>query len=101
MGAIRKAGAIAAKDFFEISELLASQKGITHFVTITSKKIEQEIIRYLQKYKSHHGIYSERYGEITKGQSSYKWFIDPLNGVFNFMHGIPFFFYLNFFIAVS
>lgn len=91
MAAIRRASAIAAKDFFEISQLLASQKSTAHFVRITSKKIEKEITRYLQKYKSQHGIYSEGQGEINKGYTLYKWFIDPLNGVTNFMHGIPFF----------
>lgn len=89
--AVRKASTIAAKDFFETRQLLVSQKGTVDFVSITKKKIEREIIKCLQKYRPEIGIVSEEQKLKGSALSTYNWIINPIDGLFNFMHGLPFF----------
>jgi myo-inositol-1(or 4)-monophosphatase len=89
--AVSKVSPIAIRDFHETSQLTLSKKGTADFVTMTDLKIEKELIKHLSQHKEQYGIISEEQGELGPKDTQYKWVIDPIDGTFNFMHGIPFF----------
>jgi histidinol-phosphatase len=57
-------------------------------VTIADKKAEELIRGRIEKYYPLHSIVGEEYGETHQG-SSYRWFIDPIDGTKSFMRGVP------------
>jgi myo-inositol-1(or 4)-monophosphatase len=66
-----------------------SSKGIRDFVTQVDIDIETIIINQVASQFPDHGILGEETGQ--KGESSYKWIIDPIDGTLNFATDIPFF----------
>ena len=89
--AVNRASSIVIRDFHETSQLTLSKKGTADFVTMTDLKIEKILIKYLSQHKEQYGIISEEQGELGPEDAQYKWVIDPIDGTFNFMHGLPFF----------
>ena len=95
--AIRKASIKISKDFYEIEKLQVSKKGVANFVTNTDLAAEKTLIYHLQKSRPEYSFLTEESGKIdslkntNSDQPEYKWIIDPIDGTFNFMHGIPFF----------
>lgn len=89
--AVNRASSIVIRDFYEASQLTISKKGTADFVTMTDLKIEKTLIKYLSQHKEQYGIISEEQGELSPKDAQYKWVIDPIDGTFNFMHGIPLF----------
>lgn len=95
--AIRKASIRIVKDFYEIERLQISKKGVADFVTNADLKAEKIIILHLQKSRPKYSFITEESGTIRQTHDSklnaieYKWIVDPIDGTFNFMHGIPFF----------
>lgn len=84
-----KAGEILKKGYGTIFKI-SSKDGIHNLVTeydLLSEKIIIQMI--LEKYPDHY-ILSEETGKVGM-ESSFKWFIDPLDGTVNFAHGIPMF----------
>lgn len=67
-----------------------SYKGKHNIVTDVDKKSEQIIKGGLMKAFPSHSIVAEETG-LTKGHSSYRWLVDPLDGTTNFAHSFPFF----------
>jgi histidinol-phosphatase len=57
-------------------------------VTIADKKAEELIRARIEKYYPSHSIVGEEFGESNKG-SSFRWFIDPIDGTKSFMRGVP------------
>src|SRR3989344_1031080 len=85
IGAARKAGSIAKKDFHHIMKI--ERKDTHELVTNVDKKVERFIIsRIKKKYPGHH-IMAEESGE-NRQKSEYMWIIDPIDGTHNFIHGI-------------
>ncbi|WPX96539.1 inositol monophosphatase family protein [Candidatus Bandiella euplotis] len=97
LDAIRKALPRISRDFYEVEKLQISKKGVTDFVTNTDLKTEKTLVTHLQKARADYGFLTEESGELpslngTKNLGfEYRWVIDPIDGTFNFMHGIPFF----------
>lgn len=95
--ALRKASVKITKDFYEVEKLQISKKGVANFVTKTDLTAEKILIYYLQKSRPEYSFITEESGifeSIKKDDSDpaeYKWIIDPIDGTFNFMHGLPFF----------
>lgn len=95
--AIKKASVKISKDFYEIEKLQISKKGVANFVTNTDLAAEKTLIYHLQKSRPEYSFITEESGKIDSlkntdsDQVEYKWIIDPIDGTFNFMHGIPFF----------
>lgn len=67
-----------------------SYKGRDNIVTDVDKKAEGMIIKEILSHFSDHAILSEESRPI-KGDSGYRWIIDPLDGTTNFAHAFPFF----------
>ena len=88
--ACRKASKTLIRDFGEIENLQVSLKGPGDFVTNCDKKIEKILIDELLKARPSYSILSEEIGEINN-DDSFKWIIDPIDGTFNFLHGVPHF----------
>lgn len=95
--ATRKASVQIIKDFYEIEKLQVSKKGIANFVTNTDLSVERTLVYHLQRNRPDYDFLTEESEKIdnTKipqyNEVKYKWIIDPIDGTFNFMHGIPFF----------
>ena len=88
--ACRKASKTLIRDFGEIENLQVSLKGPGDFVTNCDKKVEKILIDELLKARPSYSILSEEIGEINN-DDSFKWIIDPIDGTFNFLHGVPHF----------
>ena len=84
-----KASRSLIRDFGEIENLQVSSKGPGDFVTSADKRTEKILIEELQKAHPEYGIVTEESGIINKSNTKNRWIIDPIDGTFNFMNGIP------------
>ncbi len=64
-------------------------KSKNDYVTKADKEAEEKIIEVIKAHFPDHSIVAEESG--TSGSSDYVWFIDPLDGTKNFIHGLPMF----------
>ena len=87
--ACMKASRSLIRDFGEIENLQVSSKGPGYFVTSADKRTEKILIEELQKAHPDYGIITEETGVINKSNTKNRWIIDPIDGTFNFMNGIP------------
>ena len=87
--ACMKASRSLIRDFGEIENLQVSSKGPGDFVTSADKRTEKILIEELQKAYPEYGIITEETGIINKSNTKNRWIIDPIDGTFNFMNGIP------------
>ena len=60
------------------------------FVTVADRAIERDIRAGIHARWPDHGLVGEEYGEDL-GQSTTRWFIDPIDGTHNFIRGVPLF----------
>lgn len=63
-------------------------KGELNFVTATDRKAEETIIQIIHTEFPDHAILAEE--SLGRGNSPYRWIIDPLDGTTNFAHTFPF-----------
>ena len=70
------------------STMIADHKGRTDLVTDIDRRSEQVIKSLLRKQFPDHDIVAEESGNELM-ESDYCWFIDPLDGTTNFVHGYP------------
>ena len=84
-----KASRSVIRDFGEIENLQVSSKGPGDFVTSADKRTEKILIEELQKAHPEYGIITEETGIINKSNTKKRWIIDPIDGTFNFMNGVP------------
>ena len=87
--ACMKASKILIRDFGEIEKLQVSEKGPGDFVTASDKRVEKIIIGELEK--TEYSILSEEAGFIEGKHKDKRWIIDPIDGTFNFLNGLPHF----------
>ena len=87
--ACMKASGSLIRDFGEIEKLQVSSKGPGDFVTSADKRTEKIIINELQKAHPDYGIITEEAGIINESNTQNRWIIDPIDGTFNFLKGIP------------
>ena len=87
--ACMKASRSLIRDFGEIENLQVSSKGQGDFVTSADKRTEKILIEELQKAHPEYGIVTEETGIINKSNNKNRWIIDPIDGTFNFMNGVP------------
>ena len=87
--ACMKASRSLIRDFGEIENLQVSSKGPGDFVTSADKRTEKILIQELQKAHPEYGIITEETGIINNSNTKNRWIIDPIDGTFNFMNGVP------------
>lgn len=82
----REAGQITLK-YFQ-SDFVPEFKADESPVTIADRLAEEHIRARIEASFPTHAILGEEYGEL-KGNSSYKWLIDPIDGTRAFVRGVP------------
>jgi myo-inositol-1(or 4)-monophosphatase len=89
VAAARKAARGLLRDFGEVEQLQVSRKGPSDFVSKADLKADKVLRDELMKARPHYCLVSEEGGDIDGPDKSHKWFVDPLDGTTNFLHGIP------------
>lgn len=88
--AARRAGDMIARAFDERDKLSVRQKSDRDYVTDVDQRSEAAIIHEIRKHYPSHGIVAEESG-LMNPDASIQWYIDPLDGTTNFVHGYPHF----------
>lgn len=91
--AARSAGTIMVRAFDRPDKLEIANKGAPNdYVSNVDKAAEAEIIYHIKKAYPDHGILAEESGaQQGTNPNDVIWIIDPLDGTFNYIHGIPHF----------
>jgi myo-inositol-1(or 4)-monophosphatase len=89
VAAARKAARALMRDFGEVEQLQASRKGPADFVSKADLKAERILREELGKARPHYGMVLEETGVIEGPDKSHCWYVDPLDGTTNFLHGLP------------
>ena len=84
-----KASKVLIRDFGEIEKLQVSEKGPGDFVTASDKRVEKILINELEK--TEYSLLTEESGFIKGKDKNKRWIIDPIDGTFNFLNGLPHF----------
>ncbi len=87
--ACMKAAKVLIRDFGEIEKLQVSEKAPGDFVTASDKRVEKIIMGELKK--SEYSFLTEETGLIEGKNENKRWIIDPIDGTFNFLNGLPHF----------
>ena len=87
--ACMKASKIIIRDFGEIEKLQVSEKSPGDFVTASDKRVEKVLMKELEK--SEYSFLTEESGLIDGKYKDKRWIIDPIDGTFNFLNGLPHF----------
>ncbi|MCE5209090.1 MAG: histidinol phosphate phosphatase [Chloroflexi bacterium] len=71
------------------SNLAIDTKADGSVVTAADRGAEQLIRARIERYFPEHAILGEEYGVVDKPHSPYRWIIDPIDGTYSFVHGVP------------
>ena len=82
----RGAGAITLQYFRKKPE--TSKKSDGSYVTIADREAESYLRRRIAEQFPDDGILGEEEGEL-EGRSGRRWILDPIDGTFAFVHGVP------------
>ena len=91
VAAARKAGRAMKRDFGEVENLQVSRKGPGDFVTQVDVKVERLLREELVRTRPHYSFVMEESGVVEGPDQTHRWYIDPLDGTTNFLHGVPHF----------
>ena len=89
--AVIKAGRHLTRDFGEVEQLQVSVKGPGDFVSMADRRAEQIIHEELARARPDYGFVMEESGVVKAKDGASYWFVDPLDGTTNFLHGVPHF----------
>lgn len=84
------AGKIILRHFDNIDHIQIEEKSKHDFVSEADLQAEKIIINTIKTAYPKHSILAEESGSHD-ADNDYQWLIDPLDGTFNFIHGIPHF----------
>ena len=82
----RQAGDILRQNFG--LHLQVDHKGVIDLVSEADRQSEQFLLSYIHQRFPGDRIVAEESGEIA-GTADHTWYIDPLDGTINYVHGIP------------
>ena len=82
----REAGEITLRYFKR--DFIAERKADNSYVTIADREAEGLLRRRIESTFPEDGILGEEEGEKT-GSSGRRWIIDPIDGTYSFVHGVP------------
>ena len=85
---VRRAGDITLQYFRQ--SVAIDRKADGSFVTTADREAEAFLRQMISERYPSDGILGEEEGEIT-GSSGRRWIIDPIDGTFSFVHGVPFY----------
>lgn len=84
----RGAGPITLQYFKKCPETNTKADG--SYVTTADREAETYLRRRIAERFPNDGVLGEEHGEVA-GKSSRRWIIDPIDGTFAFVHGVPFY----------
>jgi len=85
--AARLASRVILMHLDQLDRIEIHSKGRNDFVTQVDREAEAAILDVLLKAYPDHGVLAEESG--AQSGNDYTWFIDPLDGTTNFIHGYP------------
>jgi len=88
--AARRAGDMILRHYEDADSYTVKQKQEGDFVTEVDQRAEKIIISEIRKHYPYHGIIAEE-SERQIPDADIQWYIDPLDGTTNFVHGYPHF----------
>jgi myo-inositol-1(or 4)-monophosphatase len=89
--ACARAGARVILDYWgRRGSLPIHEKGRNDYVTIVDRRAEDAIVSIIRGRFPDHAIIAEE-SPPSGGRSGFRWYIDPLDGTTNFIHGYPLF----------
>lgn len=77
-----------AQEYFQDESLCVESKADQSFVTVADRDAENTFRRSLEKAFPEDGVIGEEFPE-TRSKSGFTWIIDPIDGTFSFVHGVP------------
>ena len=83
-----EAGQLALSYFRSIGDLEVKSKGVQDMVSDADLNVETFIRDKIADAFAEDGIVGEEHG-VVESQSGFTWVIDPIDGTFNFVNGIP------------
>ena len=86
VGIAREAGAMTLQYFK--GSFAAERKADNSFVTIADREAERFLRRQIEQTFPDDAILGEEEGEKS-GRSGQRWIIDPIDGTYSFVHGVP------------
>jgi histidinol-phosphatase len=87
-GIARGAGDLSLRYFRKPSETSTKDDG--SYITIADREAEEYLRKQIAERFPDDGILGEEQGE-TRGRSGRRWIVDPIDGTFAFVHGVPFY----------
>jgi myo-inositol-1(or 4)-monophosphatase len=81
-----QAGDILRTSFGQL--LQVDHKGVIDLVSEADQRSEQFLVSYIRQHFPGDTIVAEESGELT-GTADHAWYIDPLDGTINYVHGLP------------
>ena len=78
---------IAASE--NLTNITIKTKSHNNYVTNIDLKVEQEVIKSIEKAFKNQYFITEESGKFGDKKSNYTWIIDPIDGTNNFIHGLP------------
>ncbi len=91
VAAAQQAGKIIADAYHTDFKVYYKQETLTNLVTDVDCRSEAAIVELLGSAFPDHHILAEEGGEALRKPSTYRWYVDPLDGTTNFTHGFPMF----------
>ncbi len=85
----RQAGEILRKGFGNVRQV--THKSSIDLVTEIDRQSEELLVSQIHQKYPHHTIIGEEGGTYAGNLSHLVWYLDPLDGTSNFVHGIPMF----------
>ena len=91
--AARRAAAVIADAARDLKRLPTFSKEQGDIVSAADQEAEQAIVATISAAFPDHAILAEESGASpgAKGDSPYRWIIDPIDGTMNFVHGFPYY----------
>ena len=88
MEAARLGGSILRDYAGRAGSIAIDLKGLNDYVTEVDRASEKAILAYLTGRVPDHSIMAEESPDLNRDRR-YQWYIDPLDGTTNFIHGVP------------
>jgi myo-inositol-1(or 4)-monophosphatase len=89
--AARRAGDMIVRAYDERDDLKVRQKTDRDYVTEVDQRVEAVILREISRHYPDHGIVAEESKKNINPGADVQWYVDPLDGTTNFIHGYPHF----------
>ncbi len=91
VNAVESVGKRLARDFGELEHLQIARQAPKDFIEKSISASEDSLLYHLQKGRPKYSCLAPAAGYVKQQDTSNCWVISPLNGLTNFVHGLPLF----------